>query len=40
MVRNRETNLGNMYADIMKCELGTEIAFFNSGTLRADEVIH
>ncbi|CAD8112017.1 unnamed protein product [Paramecium sonneborni] len=39
-VRNKETNLSNLYADILKYELDAEISFFNSGTLRADDIIH
>lgn len=38
-VRNHETNLANLYADIIRAELKAEISFFNSGTLRADELI-
>lgn len=39
-VRNKETNLANLYADILRYELNADISFFNSGTLRADDVIH
>lgn len=40
VVRNKETNLANFYADLLKLEFETEIAYFNSGTLRADDIIH
>lgn len=39
-MRNKETNLANLYADILKLEFDTEISFFNSGTLRVDDVVH
>lgn len=33
-VRSRETNLGNLLADILRAEYGTEIALLNSGQIR------
>ena len=33
-VRSRETNLGNLLADLLRAEFGTEIALVNSGQIR------
>ena len=38
-VRCRETNIGNMVADLMRRAVDADIALLNSGTLRADAVI-
>ena len=38
-VRTKETNLGNLVADIMKRKMRTDVALLNSGTLRSD-VVH
>lgn len=38
-VRTQETNVGNFVTDIMKLGLKADIAFLNSGTLRADAII-
>jgi len=35
-VRTRESNMGNLIADIMKRELNTEVAFINGGSIRSD----
>lgn len=37
-VRSRETNVGNLFADIMRLGLGTDIAFLNGGTIRSDQI--
>ena len=37
-VRSRETNVGNLFADIMRLGLETDIAFLNGGTIRSDQV--
>ncbi len=33
-VRTRETNLGNLLADLLRAEFGTEVALLNSGQIR------
>ncbi len=33
---NEESDLGNLFSDILRVETGTDIGFFNSGGLRAD----
>lgn len=35
-VRTRETNLGNLVADIMRKHMKADVALLNSGTLRSD----
>ncbi len=35
-VRARETNLGNLVADVLRLETGAEVAFTNGGGIRAD----
>ena len=37
-VRTKETNLGNLVADIMRQAMKADIALLNSGTLRSDSV--
>ena len=37
-IRIGETNLTNFYADLIKAQFETEIAVYNSGTIRADEL--
>jgi len=38
-VRTRETNIGNLVADVVRRALKTDIVFVNSGSLRADTII-
>merc|ERR1712007_401669 len=38
-IRTRETNIGNLIADVMRAGLKTDIAALNSGTLRSDSII-
>jgi 2',3'-cyclic-nucleotide 2'-phosphodiesterase (5'-nucleotidase family) len=38
-LRSQETNLGNMLADAVRAFYNTEIAFFNSGSVRCDSII-
>merc|ERR1712007_368997 len=38
-IRTRETNIGNLIADVMRAGLKTDIAAVNSGTLRSDAII-
>jgi len=38
-IRTKETNIGNFVADVMRKKLKTDLAFINSGTLRADSII-
>ena len=38
-VRTRETNLGNMVADLMRRAVDADVALLNAGTLRANAVI-
>merc|ERR1712206_47085 len=38
-IRTRETNIGNLIADVMRAGLKTDIAALNSGTLRSDAII-
>lgn len=33
---NEESDLGNLFADILRWETGTDVSFFNSGGIRAD----
>ena len=37
-VRAAESNIGGMFADIMRISLGADAAFFNGGTIRSDQV--
>jgi hypothetical protein len=37
-VRTRESNIGNLFADILRLGLGGELAFYNGGTIRSDQV--
>lgn len=37
-IRTQETNLGNLFSDIMLTSTGSDIAILNSGTLRKDEI--
>ncbi|PRW59853.1 5 -nucleotidase [Chlorella sorokiniana] len=37
-VRRSESNIGSMFADVMRISLGADIAFFNGGTIRSDQV--
>ncbi|EFR01299.1 2,3-cyclic-nucleotide 2-phosphodiesterase [Nannizzia gypsea CBS 118893] len=39
IVRGRESNLGNMLADVVRSFYNTEIAFVNSGAIRCDRII-
>ncbi len=38
-IRYQETNMLNFYTDLIKIEYDTEIAFINSGMVRADELL-
>lgn len=38
-VRSRETNCGNLIADLIREKMNAEVTLLNSGTLRADRVI-
>lgn len=38
-IRTRETNIGNLVADIMRRSMECDVAMLNSGTLRADALI-
>jgi len=38
-IRNKETNIGNLIADIARLQYDTDIALLNSGTLRADRIL-
>lgn len=38
-IRTMETNIGNLVTDIMRLGMKTDVAFINSGTLRADSII-
>ena len=38
-LRTRETNLGNLVADLMRERMGTDVALINGGGIRADGVI-
>ncbi|KAL6766462.1 FAP215 [Auxenochlorella protothecoides x Auxenochlorella symbiontica] len=37
-MRGRETGLGNLLADAMRVAMGCQVAFFNGGTVRSDQV--
>ncbi|KAL4458863.1 hypothetical protein ABPG75_013728 [Micractinium tetrahymenae] len=37
-VRRAESNVGSMFADIMRISLNADVAFFNGGTIRSDQV--
>jgi 2',3'-cyclic-nucleotide 2'-phosphodiesterase (5'-nucleotidase family) len=37
-VRQAESNLGSLFADVMRISLGADVAFFNGGTIRSDQV--
>ena len=37
-VRTKETNLGNLVADVMRQKVKADVALFNSGTLRSDTI--
>jgi hypothetical protein len=37
-VRTCESNLGSLFADVMRISLGADAAFFNGGTIRSDQV--
>lgn len=37
-VRRAESNVGSMFADIMRISLAADVAFFNGGTIRSDQV--
>ncbi|EGD92373.1 hypothetical protein H112_00035 [Trichophyton rubrum D6] len=39
IIRSRETNLGNMLADVVRFFYNTDIAFVNSGAIRCDRII-
>lgn len=39
VVRSEETNLGNMLANAVRAFYDTDIAFFNSGSIRCDQVL-
>ncbi|EFE34384.1 UDP-sugar hydrolase, putative [Trichophyton benhamiae CBS 112371] len=39
VVRSRESNLGNMLADVVRSFYNTDIAFINSGAIRCDRII-
>ncbi|KAH7929948.1 Metallo-dependent phosphatase [Leucogyrophana mollusca] len=39
VIRNAETNLGNLLADTVRAYYGTDIAFVNSGSIRCDRII-
>ncbi|EFE39627.1 UDP-sugar hydrolase, putative [Trichophyton verrucosum HKI 0517] len=39
VVRSRESNLGNMLADVVRSFYNTNIAFINSGAIRCDRII-
>ena len=38
-IRYTETNFANFYTDLLKIEFNTDVAFFNTGTIRSDDVI-
>jgi 5'-nucleotidase len=38
-IRNYETNLGNLLADVIRAYYDTDIAFVNSGSVRCDRII-
>ena len=38
-IRTMETNVGNLVTDIMRVALSCDVAFLNSGTLRADSLV-
>ncbi|KAI3436153.1 hypothetical protein D9Q98_002210 [Chlorella vulgaris] len=37
-VRQAESNLGSLFADVMRISLGADVAFFNGGTIRSDQI--
>ncbi|KAK7455107.1 hypothetical protein VKT23_010978 [Stygiomarasmius scandens] len=39
IIRNYETNLGNLLADIVRAYYGADIGFVNSGSVRCDRVV-
>ncbi|CAG2103416.1 unnamed protein product [Medioppia subpectinata] len=39
-IRTKETNLGNLVADIMLASTHSDLAILNSGTLRSDQIHH
>ena len=39
-IRSQETNISNFYSDLLRSEFNTDVAVFNTGTIRSDELIH
>jgi 2',3'-cyclic-nucleotide 2'-phosphodiesterase (5'-nucleotidase family) len=39
-IRVHEANISNFFADLIRAEFNTDIAVFNTGTIRADELLN
>ena len=39
VVRTKENNFGNFYADLLKSHFNTDVAIINNGAIRSDEII-